>query len=235
MFPQSRRRSAKKTIDAAIHAALKSLLVGSEDQMSFQLLLRHVRSRSAMLSTASEPLKKGTADAVLAGLVEIARRRVAWLRPIHKWLPPDASSFVQFRSLIQHLFAQYRVPNFMNSVWLRSRPEAVTWQDLFLHLGRGKSIRQFDTPIRLTKRMARYFMLAPDDLSVEQALRWAQVRGLGGNARLARTVAETSLRVPTTDEPFCETLIQFLVRGRSISLPPPARHPPDAATRRRGR
>lgn len=66
--------------------------------------------------------------------------------------------------------------------------------------------------------MARHFMLAPDDLSVEQALRWAQVRGLGGKAKLARTVVDSWLRVPTTDEPFCEALIQFLIRNWPISL-----------------
>ncbi|HEX5471094.1 MAG TPA: PcfJ domain-containing protein [Lacipirellulaceae bacterium] len=216
MFPQNRRRSVKKTVDAALHAA-QTHLVG-EDQMSFQLLLRHIRPRTSLLSTASEPLKQGTGEVILAGLVEIARRRGGWLRPIHKWLPPQASQFVQFRSLVNHLFARYMVPNFMASVWLRPRPEAASWLALFLHLGRGKSIRQFDTPIRLTKRMARYFMLAPDDLSVEQALRWAQVRGLGGKAKLARTVVDTWLRVPTTDEPFCKTLIEFLVSNWPMSL-----------------
>lgn len=142
MFSQNRRRSAKTTVDAALHAALQTHLVG-EDQMSFQLLLRHVRFRSLLLSTASEPWKQGAASVVLAGLVEIARRRGGWLRPIHKWFPPQESPFVQFRSLVKHLFARYRVPNFMASVWLCPQPEAATWLDLFLHLGRGKSIRQF--------------------------------------------------------------------------------------------
>src|SRR6185437_13465660 len=106
MFLQTRRRSAKKTVDAAIHAALKTNLLG-EDQVSFQLLLRHVRSRSSLLSTAAEPMKQGTGEVLLAGLVEIARRRRDWLRPLHKWLPPQASPFVQFRSLVKHLFARY--------------------------------------------------------------------------------------------------------------------------------
>ena len=141
MFSQNCRRSAKKTVDAALHAALQTHLVG-EDTTSLQLLLRHVRFRSSLLSTASEPLKQGTGELVLAGLVEVARRRGGWLRPIHKWRPPQASPFVQFRSLVKHLFARYRVPNFMTSVWLRSPPDAA-WLDLFLHLGRGKSIRQF--------------------------------------------------------------------------------------------
>lgn len=217
MFPQNRRRSAKTTADAALHAALKMFPSNSDEQMSLQLLLRHVRSRSVLLGTASEPLKQGTGEVLLSGLVEIARRRGGWLRPIHKWLPPQASPFVQFRSLVKHLFARYRVPTFMASVWLRSPPEAA-WLDLFLHLGRGKSIRQFDTPIRLTKRMARHFMQAPDDLTVEQALRWAQVRGIGGNPKLARTIVETWLGPRTSDEPFVESLIKFLVRNWPMSV-----------------
>jgi hypothetical protein len=218
MFPTNRRRSAKTTVDAALHAALKQFPSNSDAQKSVQLLLRHVRSRSSLLTTASEPLKQGTSEALLAGLVEIARRRGGWLRPIHKWLAPQASPFVQFRSLVKHLFARYPVPNFMVSVWLQSNTEA-TWIDLFLHLGRGRSVRQFNTPIRLMKQTVRYFMLAPDDLSVEQALRWAQVRGLGGNAKLARVVVETSLGVPTPDEPFCESLIQFLIYNSPLSAP----------------
>jgi hypothetical protein len=169
-----------------------------------------------LLGSASEPLKRGSDEATMAGLVEIARRREAWLRPIHAWHAPQASPFVQFRSLVEHLFARYAVPDFMALVWLRSRPDAV-WLELFLHLGRGRSIRRFETPIRLTKLMARHFMLAPDDLSVEQALRWAQVRGLGGNATLARVIVHTSLGATTTDEPFCESLVRFLIRNGPLS------------------
>src|SRR5215469_10627371 len=193
MFPQNRRRSAKKTVDAAIHAALQTFPCGSDEQMSLRLLLRYVRSRSLLLSTPSEPLKRGASEALLAGLIEIARRRGAWLRPVHNWFPPQASPFVQFRSLVKHRFVRYPTPNFMAAVWISKQPAAAAGRELFVHLGRGRSIRQFDTPIRLTKRMARHFMQAPDDLTVEQALRWAQVRGLGGNGRLARTLVETFL------------------------------------------
>jgi hypothetical protein len=213
MFPKNRRRAAKGAVDALVHAALKSFPAGGDERKSFQLLLRHVRSRSSLLSAASEPPKRGASDGILAALGEIARRRAQWLRPLHKWLAPPASPFVQFRSLAKHLFARYPVPNFMAAVWLGGDRQSAGWIELFLDLGRGKSVRRFETPIRLTKGMASHFMQAPDDLSVEQALRWAQVRGLGGDAGLARTVVSTRLAAPTADEQFAVSLIEFLVRN----------------------
>lgn len=216
MFPKNRRRAAKQSVDAAIHVALNDVSNCGETSDSLRLLMRYVRSRSSLLSTASEPLKWHDCRKILAALIEIARRRQDWLRPLHKWSGPQASCFVQFRSLVNHLFAKYRMPNFMAAVWLRGDPEAARWLELFIHLGRGRSIRQFETPIRLTKSMARFFMLAPDDLTVEQALRWAQVRGLGGDPQLARTIIETVLAKPTTDESFWESVIRFLI----VNAPP---------------
>lgn len=218
MFPKNRRRAAKAAVDALVHAALKEFPDDGDERKSFQLLLRHVRSRSSLLSTASEPLKGGASDGIVAALGEIARRRAQWLRPLHEWLAPPASPFVQFRSLAKHLFARYPVPNFMAAVWLGGDRQSARWIELFLHLGRGNSVRRFETPIRLTKSMAGHFMQAPHDLSVEQALRWAQVRGLGGDAGLARTMVETRLAASTADEPFVVSLIEFLIRNAPLPL-----------------
>lgn len=118
---------------------------------------------------------------------------------------------------MNHLFAKYPVPNFMAGVWLRENPETVPWLELFIHLGRGRSVRQFETPFRFTKSMARYFMQAPDDLTVEQAFRWAQVRGSGGDVQLARTIISTVLANPTTDEIFWESVIRFLVANAPLA------------------
>lgn len=215
MFPKNRRRAAKQSVDAAVHLALNGVSNCGDANDSLRLLLRHVRSRSSLLSTASEPSTRHDGRITLAALIEIARRRQDWLRPLHRWSRPEASSFVQFRSLVNHLFPKYSVSNFMAAVWLRESSEASRWQDLFVHLGRGRSIRQFETPIRLTKLMARFFMLAADDLTVEQALRWAQVRGLGGDPQLARTIIGTVLANLTTDEPFWESVIRFLIANAS--------------------
>ena len=77
----------------------------------------------------------------------------------------------------------------MDSVWfLGNGREAVRQQGWFLHVGRGQNIRTADLPLPYTKRMAHRFMQAPADFTVEAALRWGQIHGLGGKERLARTI-----------------------------------------------
>jgi hypothetical protein len=155
---------------------------------------------------------------VIDALARIARHHREFVRPPFEWKAIEGSPFVQFRSLVEHLFASYPVPKFMAAAWLSGNERSAAWQQrLFLHLGAGRSIRQFDTKIRLTKSMVGHFMKAPDDLTVEGALRWGQVRGLGGNNCLARAVVQTRLAVATTDEPFWESVIRFLVSNAKIS------------------
>jgi hypothetical protein len=82
----------------------------------------------------------------------------------------------------------------LTAVWLEEpSPAAERHQTLFKHLCRGNNIRGADVPIRLTRPMARHFLQAPDHLSVEEALRWAQVRGLGGDKGFAGEVLASRL------------------------------------------
>jgi hypothetical protein len=75
---------------------------------------------------------------------------------------------------------------FLDSVWFRGQTdEAAKQQECYRALACGQSPRKLDFPILLTKQMAHNFLQAPKDLLLEQALRWGQVRGLGGEARLA--------------------------------------------------
>lgn len=106
----------------------------------------------------------------------------------------------------------------MAPVWLcgEDKPSEL---DMYLHLAEGRSIRQFQLPVpfRLSKRAAVYFMQAPDDLHPIQSLRWAQVRSLSGDDRLARSLAwKTILVAPTDHEEFWESVIRFLVRHATI-------------------
>lgn len=218
MCPHHRRHSTKASLDAAIHAALDELSHCRQSSQAFRRLLQAACSRSALLSARRGPADPESSRRIIGGMVRMARQWPSWVRPPEGWAAPPASPFVQFRSLAGHLFARYAVPNFMAAVWLGGDSEQASWQQgLFLHLGLGRSVRQYRTPIRLTREMARYFMQAPDDLSVELALRWSQVRGLRGEDRLARAVLQTCLAQPTADEPFWESVVRFLVRNEPLS------------------
>jgi hypothetical protein len=212
MFLHRQRRGQKSAFDAAVRAAFTRLTGQPEISTCFRQLLNCVHLRSTILARDNSHGSPASHRKVIDALTRIASHAHAWARPVENWTTPSGSAFVQFRSLVNHLFARYPVPNLMAAVWLLDDdPVAAGQRLLFLHLGAGKSVRQFETRIRLTKGMARHFMQAPDDLTIEAALRWAQVRGLGGDSRLARTIVQSRLGAASTDEPFWESVIRFLI------------------------
>ena len=125
----------------------------------------------------------------------------------------------QFGSLALHLFARYPVPAFMTSVWLRGQDaEFVRQRSWYKHIGLGRNIRTADLPLPYTKMMAHRSLQAPDHFTVEMALRWGQVRGLGGSEVLARAVSGTRLGRSFEHEDFWQTVVHFFVNEWSLDL-----------------
>ena len=151
---------------------------------------------------------------------DLAQRGDAWRKPPEEWIAPRANLFVQFRALVSHLLDEYPVPRFMTSVWLSEHDKP--WElDMYLHLAKGKSIRQFVLPLsyphRMSKNAAKFFMHAPDDVTPIGAYRWSHVRSIGGDAQLARLLMMTPpLVTPTEHEGFWESVIRFLMANMPI-------------------
>jgi hypothetical protein len=59
--------------------------------------------------------------------------------------------------------------------------------------------------------MAHHFMIAPEYLSIDAALRWGQIFGLGGNARLVESVVGTRLGTHFDNDEFWTTVLRFFV------------------------
>ncbi len=100
---------------------------------------------------------------------------------------------------------------------------AWTWggelqQGWYKHLGLGRNIRMADIPLPLTSRMAHEFAMAPDHYSVNMALRWGQVRGLGGSKELARWIVATRLGRSFEHEDFWRTVVHFFVNHPELPL-----------------
>lgn len=188
-------------------------------------LISIIRAQSTMLTPAA--IKHSNAndqslDRMMMALSRVAHRWHHWIEPLYTWQPDDqASSYVQFRSLVNHLFINYDIPDFMTGCWFETSPDAVQSIRLFVALGRGSSIRKCGLPIKFTKSMAKFFMLAPADLRVMQAVRWAQVRSLGGSESLARIVIGSRLMNPTppVQEAFWEQFLRFLIRNEAGQVP----------------
>ncbi len=82
----------------------------------------------------------------------------------------------------------------MDLVWfIDPSKEARRKQKWFRHLGRGGGINGTDIPVRLTKLMVHHFMHAPEHYTVEEAFRWGQIRGFGGEPALVQAVNATRL------------------------------------------
>jgi PcfJ-like protein len=204
--------AAKQMADAAIHDCLRRR---PDMRGTFLTLVHSVQARSQILSPRWYRNHRGENGIarVVEMLLRVAEQVDSWQRPLVEWCAPAASQYVQVRSLVDHLFAEYSVPGFMTKVWLLGDKYSDAWQrKLFLHLGRGRSVRAFPMQIPVTKAMARHFMAAPDDLTVPQAVRWSQVMACGGGEALAKAVVGTCLSNFTSDEEFWATVVRFLVK-----------------------
>lgn len=149
----------------------------------------------------------------IEAIAQIAAYSSSWLRPLSAWKPKSHNAGRQFSSLLRHLFVQYDdVPAFFDSVWFAGPSKAaVERRKWYLHVGSGQNIRHCQLPIVLTKKMAHAAMRAPNDVSIDQALRWGQVLGLGADHRLARAILATQLGEHFEADKFWITVIRWLI------------------------
>jgi hypothetical protein len=206
----------------AIHGVFASL---GEDAMARDALLRlllHVQRHGTAALLGIDPvvdwLGPQPGNTFVAALLALSRHHADWLRPIEEWRPDTHNALRQFGSLARHLLARYDVPAFLDSAWFRgdSASNAMTHaqQDWFKHVGIGQNIRTApDLPVHLTKRAAHLFLQAPGNLSIEAALRWSQVRALGGDEPLARAIIATRLGESLQDDEFWGTVLHFFVNN----------------------
>lgn len=151
-------------------------------------------------------------------LYALARQHSRWLRGAEDWKPLGHTARAQFHSLARHLLAEYEVPAFMDRAWFEGcNAVGEQRQEWFIQIGRGRSVRELQLPVALTRMAAYHFLKAPADYSFEGALRWGQTRGAGGSERLARAVAASSLRDIQTDEPFWSEVIHWFVHRSELA------------------
>lgn len=215
----ARREFAKSAVDAAVRRALNT-----RDRRlgrAFADLLSSVRGRSGLLRPAAyvgrdEP---GLPDRIVAGLLALAAHRDGWIRPPDAWEPGGRSAVGVFSSLAHHLLARYPAPPVLLSAWFRGLGgTARRRQRWFRHAALGGSLRTAGFPLALTRRAAHFLAHAPNDLTIEAALRWAQVRALEGRDALARAVAATRLGRSFEAPEFWDPVVLLIVRGPRLEL-----------------
>lgn len=211
------RKTAKQQLDDAIHASRSLAKQHTGVPPAYERLLWHVQTRSYLLHPSDRV--GDNRIGFNAGLMSLSLYHGDWLRPVEAWHPVEQNPWPQFNSLAQHLLARCPVPAFMTSAWFDLPPgEKLPQHDWYKHLGRGENIRTINLPLKLTKAMAHLFTQAPHHLSAVQAIRWAQVRGLGGSKLLARAIVSTRLGKFLENEDFWESVLHFFINHPSLDL-----------------
>lgn len=211
--------AARRRLDDAIRAARAATSLEPRAQDAYDRLVSYVRGRTGLLRPAADPGRLARCTEVNSGLLALALHRDDWLRSVERWEPPPGSATVQFASLAAHLLTRYPVPPCLNAAWFqapahRRHPE----QAWYKHLGRGDSLRTAGLPLPFTRAMAHHFSEAPAYYTPRRALRWAQVRGLGGSEHLASVVVQTRLGSEFANEDFWVTVLRFFVANPRMDL-----------------
>lgn len=154
------------------------------------------------------------------GLAALASWRDHWKRRVEDWRPESHNARRQFGALARHLLTDYDVPPCMDTAFFTGMDAASrTKQGWFVHVGSGNNIRKADIPLRFTKRMAHVFSVdAPPDYTVDAALRWAQVVGMGGDEVLAEAVCDSMLGERFDDDAFWESVLHFFVNNPMLDV-----------------
>ncbi len=209
------RQTAKRQLDDAIHIGRTQAACRDGVLPAYERVLWQVQTRTRLLYPSGRARDYRTG--LHAGLWATALHHADWLRPVETWCPPRQSAWPLFTSLAHHLFALYPVPAFMTSVWFELPDgEVLPQHHWYKQLGLGQSIRTVRLPLRMTKAMAHLFTQAPHHYTAIAALRWAQVRGLGGREALARAVAGTRLGKVLENEEFWESVLYFFINHPSL-------------------
>lgn len=211
------RRSSKVWLDRLIRESVQRALPHTR---KYWRLVHCVRSKTYLLSPSGvwDVYTRAQMTRVIRACARIVSYGKLWRRPLEHWQPPQTGAHEQLSSLVQYLFDTYPVPSFMNNVWWTDDDEC--WpRELYQHLANGAGVRSFKWPFEfpLTKPVARWFVAAPKGLSPFPALRWAQMRSLGSDDRLARYIAtHAHLSESVFDELFWESVLRFLIRNMPI-------------------
>jgi hypothetical protein len=211
----ARERARERKLSAAFATA-------RPDEQATAALYRLVYGAPARLATI-EPISPGlgpqAGNTGIDALLHFARFSDRWQRTPEEWTPDGKDSHTLVASLARHLFARYPLPAFLDASWLSGfDTQAESYREWFVHLGSGGRLESLAFPMPMTHRAAHHFLLALDHFTIPAALRYGQIRAIGGREALAWNVSETFLSNLQPDEPFWLSVLHFLVNHPEIPM-----------------
>lgn len=150
-------------------------------------------------------------------LSEALKMNIFWVRRIEDWIPKSNNAYKSFKSIIEHLFCEYPVPEFMLGCWKNKFGRDIDW---FLHLASGKSARELiKFPVPLTKKLAHEFINTPyPGYTIDDAIRRAQILSLGGDYRFADAILMSRLRHDYKNNDFWVSIFQYLINVDMLNM-----------------
>jgi hypothetical protein len=201
-------RNHKRETDCAISRTYTRLAAYPDVLASFVEILQCVRTRARRLFEA--PVVDGHHLGIEA-LVHLARFRAWHIRAISDWDGTASSWRAVVSALAHHLVCTYRVPVFLASSWCSCGEDAERHRFWFAQHGRGASFRSLDLPMAMTRRMERIFLASQDHLSIEHALRRAELLALNAPAAMVDVVMKTRLANDMRNGAFWRSFWIFLI------------------------
>lgn len=156
----------------------------------------------------------------LFAFAQMADRHELWLRDPANYRPGSQDAQEQFTALARHLFARYAPPAFLEQAWFERDPrKSRCHQGWYIQLGIGHSPRRLTgLPIRLSARAAHLLPEVPPQHTVEQGLRWAQLRAVGASPALANALLATHIGTDFSRDAFWLTVVRFLVDQPALDI-----------------
>jgi hypothetical protein len=115
-------------------------------------------------------------------------------------------------SLAQHLIGKHTVPAFLAASWYAADdPYSERKRQWFVAHARGASFRSLDLPIEMTRKMEHIFLVSRNHLGIEQAMRRAELLGLGAPDELVQAVLATRSATDLGNGSFWRTVWMFLI------------------------
>jgi hypothetical protein len=214
-------RHHKRQTDRAISQAYARLMTNALAAATFHELLHCVRTRARRILDA--PVFNGHHPGIEA-LVNLSRFARAHIRKISEW--PGAPASMSWRpaiaALAEHLVCEHPVPRFLAAAWYATTAAAAADDEYaerkrqwFISHGRGASFRSLELPIAMTRRMEHLFLMSPDHLGIEMAMRRAELIGLGAGDEIVGAVLATPIANDLRNGEFWRTVWMFLIANPS--------------------
>lgn len=209
---KQRRKSGRGVDQILRHAPTKR--TGRKFTLAVEQLWEAARRmKLAKSEHLTRPGYIGRDNAYLYALAQMADRFDSWLRDPCDFRPRSHNTERQFTELARHLFTRFAPPPCFEQAWFERDPrKARRHQHWYIQLGQGESARRLaGLPIVMTRRTAHLLADAPATLTIEQGLRWTQLRAIGAGPALTEALLASPVGTDFARDAFWMTVVRFMI------------------------